>query len=252
MSDIARVKEHYEKEQVLAGYLGRYQGLKGEYFQRLESDLVLQLADFQDKRVLDIGSGTGRMGFLLALQAKEVVGVEVSAPMVAWAKKEAKRQGFDNLRFIKDDFLRVDLPPGYFDVALSIGTFEYVADLSPFLKKIYHLLKPGGQLIFTAHNSSFSKAVVKQGPYPIARWSLGGLGRVLRENKFNLKKAQGTFYVAPWLVWRVFRFLPGEFLKKIWLRAIISWNQRSIACLADDVDKQSQKARQWIILAQKQ
>jgi SAM-dependent methyltransferase len=66
------------------------------------SEQALRYAKVQpDERVLDVGSGCGGTSLLLAEQASAVVGVDISAPMVAHARQRASAR--HNVEFIEAD-----------------------------------------------------------------------------------------------------------------------------------------------------
>src|SRR5271163_1689841 len=77
-----------------------------------EASLVLS---FEPTSVLDAGCGTGRVAGELARRGVEVVGVDVSASMIA----EARRRAPDQL-WLEDDLSTLDLGR-HFDVVVMAG-----------------------------------------------------------------------------------------------------------------------------------
>jgi len=75
-----------------------------------------------DSRVLDVGCGTGNLSFLMAPTAEEVVGVELSPAMVAWADQRRRREGFTNVSFILGDAVEAArrFPDRHFDAATMV------------------------------------------------------------------------------------------------------------------------------------
>jgi len=152
LSNKHKVQKFYQREEIAQNYSKRYQGIKGKYFQRLESDLILEMADFRDKKVLDIGTGTGRLAFLISDMADEVIGIDFSQAMIREAGKERKRLGKENIKFKVGDAQNTSFPNNHFDIVVSVGTFEYVSNLEPYLGETNRILKQGGKFIFTCHN----------------------------------------------------------------------------------------------------
>ncbi|MBE6036557.1 MAG: 23S rRNA (uracil(1939)-C(5))-methyltransferase RlmD [Clostridiales bacterium] len=69
---------------------------------------ALSLLDHPEgKRIFDLYCGTGTISQALALQAKEVVGVELIPEAVEAAKRSAERNGLENCTFIAGDVLKV-------------------------------------------------------------------------------------------------------------------------------------------------
>jgi ubiquinone/menaquinone biosynthesis C-methylase UbiE len=54
---------------------------------------------FRAKDVLDIGTGDGRLAWLIAPIARSVVGLDPDPEGIHQARREARRRGLDNARF---------------------------------------------------------------------------------------------------------------------------------------------------------
>ncbi len=70
-------------------------------------------------RVLDVGCGTGALAFRMAQQASEVLGVELSPAMVAYATRRLVALATPNVSFVLGDATKAlaDRPDAAFDVA---------------------------------------------------------------------------------------------------------------------------------------
>jgi SAM-dependent methyltransferase len=96
-------------------------------------------------RAVDLGAGTGRHAVLLAQRFDEVLGVDLSAPMLDYA---AERRPRGNVRYEHRDLTTVAVEnDGAFDLVLSTHTLHHVPDLDSVLAQIRGLLRPGGQAI---------------------------------------------------------------------------------------------------------
>ena len=97
------------------------------------------------ERAVDLGCGTGRHAVLLAGRYRQVLGVDVSQPMLDIAQR---RRAADGIRFVRRD-LR-DLHPdrdGRFDLVLSTHTLHHVEDLDATLERVRELVAPGGRVV---------------------------------------------------------------------------------------------------------
>jgi len=104
------------------------------------------------KRVLDVASGEGYGSALLAGSAAEVVGVDVSAEAVAFARE---RYPASNLRFLAGSAGAIPVEgTACFDAVVSFETIEHVpADVqAAFLAEVKRLLVPGGLLVISTPN----------------------------------------------------------------------------------------------------
>ena len=76
-------------------------------------DTALEFADLKgDETVIDAYCGTGTISLFLAHKAKRVIGIEIVAPAIEDAKKNALRNGYDNTEFIVGD-AAVEMPKLY-------------------------------------------------------------------------------------------------------------------------------------------
>jgi len=95
--------------------------------------------------VLDAGCGTGLCGPLIAPYARRLVGVDLSARMIAQARA---RKVYDELvKRELTDYLSHST--GAFDVIVSADTLVYFGPLEGVVAASADALRPGGRLIFT-------------------------------------------------------------------------------------------------------
>ena len=88
-----------------------------------DSQELLQLADFRDRRVLDVGAGTGRLTFTVADVARSVHAAEPVGALRAYLREKAARLGFRNV--YASDGLITNLPheDSIFDITLAGHVF---------------------------------------------------------------------------------------------------------------------------------
>ena len=73
---------------------------------------------FRGKRVLDIGTGDGRLALGAAPWARLVVGLDPDPTAIRGARANARRMGASNARFRVAAAQRLPFPDGSFDVVL--------------------------------------------------------------------------------------------------------------------------------------
>ena len=98
-----------------------------------------------DETVLDAGCGSGRLTERLieCVPAGRVIGVDVSASMIAAARKRLG-SGAD-LRVA--DLVELDLGGETADVVFSTATFHWIADHDALFASLRGVLRPGGRLV---------------------------------------------------------------------------------------------------------
>ena len=113
--------------------------------------LLDHLEQLRDRRVLDLGCGTGRTAPFLATYASEYLGVDFAAPMV-----EIARSRLPGLRFEVGDATNLAAyADGSFDVVVfSFNGIDYVGheDRLTALREAKRVLAPHGLFIFSSHN----------------------------------------------------------------------------------------------------
>ncbi len=101
-------------------------------------------------RVLDVGSGPGRLAGTLADTVGpngQVLGVDPSAPMIDYASRHAGRRA--NCRFQLGVAQSLDLPDAGFDVVTSTFAMHHIpaADRDTAMAHMFRVLRPGGRLL---------------------------------------------------------------------------------------------------------
>ncbi len=116
----------------------------------LSEELIYKLIP-DNKRVLDIGAGDGRLCVKLAKNKKgEVFGIDISDLSIKIS--EAKKQPGLKLYFQKADARELPFENNYFDYVISKDLLEHLPakDHVKHLKEVWRALKPGGSyLLYT-------------------------------------------------------------------------------------------------------
>jgi SAM-dependent methyltransferase len=103
------------------------------------------------ERVLDIGCGAGITSIAasgIVGASGEVVGADISAPLVAFSTRRAADENAANIRFVVADVQEEQIPGAPFDVALSqFGVMFFDSPLTAF-RNIRGHLRQGGRLGF--------------------------------------------------------------------------------------------------------
>ena len=128
--------------------------------------------------VLDIASGSGYGSFLLAQQARSVVGVDISEEAIAYAKQNYQK---DNLKYLQGNASKLDFPDNTFDVVVCLETIEHLSQETQklFIQEIARVLTPNGFLILSTPNTIFFENQEKN-PYHLHELTLEELLELLR------------------------------------------------------------------------
>jgi ArsR family transcriptional regulator len=108
---------------------------------------LLALVPDSAGRLLDIGTGTGRVLELLAPRVSQGVGVDASKSMLALARSRLARVGLTHCSVRLADMYRLPLSEASFDTAVMQMVLHYAEDPEGALAEVARVLRPGGQLI---------------------------------------------------------------------------------------------------------
>lgn len=112
----------------------------------LRDDLINNvLGSFQDKIVLEIGAGVGRMTEFFSRNFKEVHSIDISPIMLAIARK--RLSSFNNVILVENENSNIPYVDEHFDFIFSNLVFRHLPNytlVKDYLKEIFRALKSGG------------------------------------------------------------------------------------------------------------
>lgn len=97
--------------------------------------------------VLDLGAGAGLDVFVARQEVGEsghVIGVDMTAEMVAKARQNALQSGFENVEFRLGEIEHLPVRSGSIDTVISNCVLNLVPDKERAFAEIFRVLKPGG------------------------------------------------------------------------------------------------------------
>ncbi len=115
--------------------------------QAVEAALTALISDRPALRLLDIGTGTGRVLELLAPRIRQGVGVDASKAMLALARARLADSEHAHCSVRQADMYRLPLADASFDVAVLQMILHYAEDPAGALTEATRVLAPGGQVI---------------------------------------------------------------------------------------------------------
>lgn len=108
--------------------------------------LPTELADIQPgDTVLDLGSGAGLDAFVarnIVGNTGRVIGVDMTESMIAKARENAGKLGFDNVEFKLGDIESMPVTSNSIDVVISNCVLNLVPDKAAAFAEMYRVLKP--------------------------------------------------------------------------------------------------------------
>ncbi|MCB9591506.1 MAG: methyltransferase domain-containing protein [Sandaracinaceae bacterium] len=149
--------EHLDKTRRYYDDFSRdYERARHEGYHALIDDLSIEILAplVQDRRVLEIGCGTGLLLSRIAELADEAVGVDLSPGML----EQARARG---LEVVEGSATALPFEDASFDLAFSFKVLAHVEPIEAALREAARVVRPGGHVVVDVYN----------------RWSLRYLAR---------------------------------------------------------------------------
>ncbi|NOU17441.1 MAG: methyltransferase domain-containing protein [Bacteroidales bacterium] len=101
---------------------------------------------------VDLGSGRGTDVLRMAESVGEtgfVYGIDISDGMLEKARKNAEKFKVKNVRFVRSELEKLDLPDMVANLVISNCTINHAADKQAVWNEIYRILKKGGRFVIS-------------------------------------------------------------------------------------------------------
>lgn len=142
--------------------------------------------------VLDMPCGTGTISLPMLEKCSSITLIDISANMVALAKKNIPENYKGKTVFINDDFFKLDIPDNSYDMVLCLGLLAHVNSPEQLLKRLTQVISPGGYLIIQNTDSKHFYS-------HLIRFYLG-LKNLIKKQGYKLNKVSGAFLEQTMLI----------------------------------------------------
>jgi ubiquinone/menaquinone biosynthesis C-methylase UbiE len=151
-------------------------------------------------KILDIGSGNGKLAFAMAEKKNEVIGLDISKVAITIAQKRLMKLNKQlQVVFKQGDARNLSFDDNTFDVIVSQDLVEHITedDFKMHLKEVYRVLKPGGRYFFWT--PSALRGGSSHGLH-IKEYSVNEMYVILKETEFKYTWYDLRFYKVKLLV----------------------------------------------------
>jgi ubiquinone/menaquinone biosynthesis C-methylase UbiE len=136
----------------------RFGGPIGELVARAQGRVLANMVGrIQDREILDVGTGTGRVALLLAHGAARVTAIDASEEMLAIARKRAAAE-LVAIRFLRGDAHKLEFPDRSFDVSVA---FRLLMHTPGWRRCVEELCRVTERLVVVDYPSATSGALLE-------------------------------------------------------------------------------------------
>ena len=97
--------------------------------------------------VVDLGTGTGRMLELLSPQSRQLVGIDSSREMLAFARANIERLGLKNAQLRHGDIYALPIADGFADLVCLHQVLHFLDDPQRAIQEARRMMAPGARLV---------------------------------------------------------------------------------------------------------
>jgi ubiquinone/menaquinone biosynthesis C-methylase UbiE len=180
----------------------RFSGPIGELVAKSQARVLANMVGrIQDREVLDVGTGTGRAAFILALGGAKVTAVDASEEMLAIARQRAAEQSLTTIRFQRGDAHALDFADRSFDAVVS---FRMLMHTPQWKRCVAELCRVAERLVIVDYPSATSVALfeslarrvthamgAKTEPYRV--FTHGAITEAFDRNGFRIRSVHRQF-----------------------------------------------------------
>lgn len=158
--DAVRAERSSEAAAYFAQNAARWDEMRSLYVAEadVEAAILAAIGPGPYERMIDLGTGTGRMLTLLAPRARSVLGLDLSQQMLNIARRHAAEEGLAGAELRHGDIFATRLPDGAADLVVVHQVLHYLSDPAAAVAEAARLVAPGGRLLivdFAPHRLEF-------------------------------------------------------------------------------------------------
>ena len=200
-------KDWYQATDVAEAYDDKRFSRGGQLIDRRERKAVLDaLTPVEDSDILEIACGTGRFTAMLGERGANVVGIDISGPMLSQGRRRSGEAGVsDQVTFMRGDAGRLPFPDDHFDAVFAMRFFHLAPTPEHFLREMRRVSR---DVIFFDTFNAFSTRTVYNWLLPMGSrlYSEDEVRELLSVTDLELVRAEHDFV----LPYGLYRSIPGS------------------------------------------
>lgn len=156
--------------------------------EEVERALLATLPTRNGDRLLDVGTGTGRILEMFGESIERGVGIDLSREMLAVARVNLERRGLGNCQVRHGDMNQLPLAQESFDAVTFHLALHYADDPAAALREAARFLSPGGRLVVIDFAPHSEKALRKEHAHRWLGFDDAEMGSWMRAGGLEMRK----------------------------------------------------------------
>jgi len=150
--DSVKGQEWYQTDDVAEEYDSKRFSRGGRLIDRREKEAVLDaIGPVDGESILEVACGTGRFTVMLAERGADIIGLDISGPMLKQGREKAQAVSVaGNVKFMRGDAARLPFPDNHFDTVVAMRFFHLADTPASFLAEMRRVSKQ--QVFFDTFN----------------------------------------------------------------------------------------------------
>ncbi len=114
--------------------------------ERVAAAIRAQVGDLSGRSALEVGCGTGLLGFALRPHVARMTLADTSSGMLEVLREKIAASGLPGMEALQHDFTQGPLPADRYGLLCNLMTLHHIPDTEDAFRRFHGLLEPGGLL----------------------------------------------------------------------------------------------------------
>lgn len=111
------------------------------------SEVIALFGDIQDKKIMDIGPGTGYFAFRMADKGANVIAADVDDRFLEYIREKKAERNIENVTIRKVEYEDPLLQKDEVDHAIIVNTYHHIEDREKYFAKVFNGINDNGSLM---------------------------------------------------------------------------------------------------------
>lgn len=145
-SDSSKTANEFMHRSNTQDLIERFESPERDAYQKPEKVLEY-LGELKDKKIMDIGAGSGYFSVKLAEKGAQVIAADVSDEFQNALKKRIEANNLENIELRKIPYDSPNLADQEVDMVLIVNTYHHIENRIDYFSKVKKGIKPDGELV---------------------------------------------------------------------------------------------------------